>query len=98
MFGWTTSLTAVYPDAVELAMKMPIKLSRPGWVIRWLTNTEIPDRYPASLAKLLIRLGEGDYLPYMWHGAKPIIDQLLQTALDCETKKGLKEIIAKFGL
>ena len=98
MIEWTASLTAVFPEAVELAMKMPVTPMRRGMLIHWLTESDIPAKYPEPLAKLLIRLGEADYSYYMWHGAKSIIDQLLQTPLNEETERGLKEIIAKFGL
>ena len=67
-------------------------------LIHQLADSNIPTRYPESVAKLLIRLGEADNPYYMWHGAKSIIDQLLQTSLEEETRTGLKEIVAKFAL
>ena len=98
MIEWTASLTAVFPEAVNLAIKMPVPPMRRGMLIHWLTESDIPAKYPEPLGKLLIRLGEADCSYYMWHGAKPIIDQLLQTPLNQETERGLKEIVAKFGL
>ena len=98
MIEWTTSLPAVYPDAVELAIKMPTVPMRRGTLIYRLSDSDIPDEHPESLAKLLIRLGETDDPSFMWHRAKSIIDQLLQTPLNEHLEKGLKEIIAKFGL
>ena len=98
MIEWTVSLTAVYPEAVELAVKMPTVPMRRGMLIHQLNESDITARYPESVAKLLIRLGEADNPYHRWHGAKSIIDQLLQTSLEEETKAGLKEIIAKFAL
>ena len=98
MLEWTTSLTAAYPEAVELAIKMPTVPMRRGMLIHQLADSNIHTRYPESVAKLLIRLGEADNRYYMWHGAKSIIDQLLQTSLEEETRTGLKEIVAKFAL
>ncbi len=98
MLEWTNSLTAVYPEAVGLALNMLVVPMPPDHLLFGLTDSDIPSRYPCSLAKLLIRLGEADAEKFMWHGAKPIIDQLLQTPLDEETKTELKGIIAKFGL
>ena len=98
MIEWTVSLPAVYPEAVELAIKMPTVPMRRGMLIHRLTDSDILAKHPEPLAKLLIRLGEADDPYYVWHGAKTIIDQLLQTSLDEETKAGLKEIIAKFAL
>ena len=98
MLEWTTSLTAAYPEAVELAIKMPTVPMRRGMLIHQLADSNIHTRYPESVAKLLIRLGEADNPYHMWHGAKSIIDQLLQTSLEEETRTGLKEIVAKFAL
>ena len=98
MIEWTTNLTAVYPEAVELAVRMPTVPMVRGVLIHQLAESDIPARFPEAVGKLLIRLGQTDNPSYMWHGAKSIIDQLLQTSLEEETRRGLKEIIAKFAL
>ena len=98
MMGWTTSLTALYPEAVELAVNMPTVPMERGMLFDRLADSDIPGRFPESVAKLLIRLGEAEDPYYMWHGAKSIIDQLLQTSSEEETKRGLEEIIVKFAL
>ena len=98
MIEWTTNLTAVYPEAVELAVRMPTVPMVRGVLIHQLAESNIPARFPEAVGKLLIRLGETDNPSYMWHGAKSIIDQLLQTSLEEVTRRGLKEIIAKFAL
>ena len=98
MIYWTANLTAVYPEAVELAVRMPAVPMRVGTLIHRSTDSNIPAKHPGALAKLLIRLRETDAPNYMWYGTRSIMDQLLQTPLDEETNKGLKEIVAKFAL
>ena len=98
MIEWTSSLTAVFPDAVELAVRMPAVPIPGGILIPQLTRSDIPAKYPEPLAKLLIHLGEAHNSSNRWYGMKPIIDRLLQEPLNAETERGLKEFIAKFGL
>ncbi len=98
MIEWTTSLTAVYPEAVELAVRMPTVPMGRSMLTHQLADSNIHKRYPESVAKLLMRLGESDNPYYIWHGAKSIIDDLLETSLEEATVKGLKEIVAKFAL
>ena len=98
MIEWTTSLPAVYPKAVELAIRMPVPPMRPGMLIHRLADSDIPAKYPESVARLLIRLSEADDPHYTWHGARPIIEKLLQSPLDEDTKTGLQEILVKFNL
>ena len=58
----------------------------------------MPDKHPESVAILLIHLSKENSSTFMFHGAKEIIDRLLQSDLDEETETGLKEVAAKVGL
>ena len=98
MIEWTTSLTAVYPEAVELAIQMPAVSMRRSILVRQLRDSDIPVKHPESVAKLLIHTGKEDHSYFMWHGARLIIEQLLQSPLDEDTKTGLQEILVKFNL
>lgn len=98
MIEWTTSLPAVYPEAVELAMRMPVPPMRQSMLVHRLAESDIPAKHPESVAKLLVHLSEADDPHYMWHGARPVIEKLLPSPLDEGTKTGLQEILVKFNL
>ena len=98
MLDWTTLLSAVYPQAVDLAVQMgDIPLQR-GTIIYRIGKTELVNQHPEAVAKFLIHLGEADHKPWIWHGAKEICDELFQLDLDSETEMRLREMAAKIGL
>ena len=98
MIGWTTLLPAVYPEAVDLAVKMRAVPLQRGTAIYRIGNDDLVNQYPEAVAKLLIHLAKVDQKPWTWHRAKEIFDELLQSNLDNETKVSLSETIAKIGL
>ena len=97
MLGWTNHLTAIYPEAVDLAICMPIVPLERGFFIRELGDSDLPDKFPEAVAKLLIHVGKVDYQPWFWHGTKEIFDRLLQSKLDTATEVALKETMVKIG-
>ena len=98
MLDWTTLLTAVYPQAVDMAIKMRAVSLQRGIIVYQIEKAELASRYPEAVAKLLIHLGETNQEPWVWHGAKGICDELLQSPLDGETEVRLRETIARIGL
>ena len=98
MLDWTTLLSAVYPQAVDLAVQMRSVPLQRGTIIYRIEKAELVNEYPEAVAKLLIHLGEADQKPWVWHGAKEICDELLQSHLDSETEVRLRETVAKIGL
>ena len=98
MLNWTTLLPAVYSEAVELAVQKPAVPLQSGSIIRRVGRTDLVDRYPAAVAKLLIHLGKANHNPGIWYGADEIFHKLLQSDLDDKTKAGLTETIARIGL
>ena len=98
MLEWTALLPAVYPETVDLAVRMrPVPLQR-GMVIRLTRNTEMVQQHPEAVAKLLIYLGKANHQPWTWHEATEIFDELLQSNLDSEIEVSLRETVAKIGL
>ena len=98
MTEWTSQLTGVYSEAVELTIRMPaIRLRRP-FILHELNNSDLPQKHPEAVAKLLIHLNKGNNSIFMSYGTGEIIDKLLQYELDEETVTGLKEVAAKIGL
>lgn len=98
MFDWTTLLSAVYPQAVDVAVQMRAVPLQQGSIIYRIEKSELANQYPEAVAKFLIHLGEADQNPWVWHGAREIYDELLQSHLDSETEVRLREAIAKIGL
>lgn len=99
MLGWTTQLTAVYPAAVDLAVQMPFGYLRYIHLqIYKIRKTGLFAKYPESVAKLLISMSQTESEPGSWHGAKEVIDSLMQAKLKPETITGLKEAVARLGL
>ena len=98
MLDWTTLLPAVYPEAVDLAVRMrPVPLQRRPALYR-IGEADLINQHPQAVAKLLIHLGKADHRPWIWHRAREIFDELLKFSLESETEVSLRETITKIGL
>lgn len=98
MLGWLPYLGAVFPEAVELAVRMPKTPLQHSSVIYELRESELLRRHPEAAAQMLIFLGASGSPGYIWHGGRELIDKLLQTGLPSVLEAGLKELVAKLGL
>ena len=96
MFMWVFYLSDVFPDAVDLAVQMPPVL----WesIDFLLRDSDVLQRHPEALAKLLIHIGKGNKYQIWGDAKEKVIDPLLQSDIPEELKKGLTELIAKFDL
>ena len=97
MLEWTALLPAVYPEAVDLAVRMRVVPLRRGMVIRWTGTSGMVQQHPNAVARLLIHLGQADHKSWIWHEAAEIVDELLQSNLDSEIEVSLRETVAKIG-
>ena len=97
MLGWTNHLPAIYSEAVDLAVRMPIVPLERGFFIRELGKSDLSGKHPAATAELLVHLGKADYGPLTWYGMKETFDLLLQSNLDTATEIALTETKAKIG-
>ena len=98
MLDWTTLLSAVYPQAVDVAVQMRAVPLQRGTIIYRIGKTELVNQFPEAVAKFLIHLGEADQKPWIWHGAKEICDELFQSNLNSETEVRIRETVVKIGL
>ncbi len=98
MIQWLPSLTAVFSEAVELALGMPPVPSHHGMLIHDIKEKEIWKEHPEEVARLLIHLGNSGSPRYSWHRGRELIENLLGTDLSSERKRGLKELIVKLNL
>ena len=97
MFGWLPHLTAVFSEAVGLAIQMPSVPLRLGRITHELKKGNVVESHPEEVARLLIHLGKADSPPSGWHKGQELINELLQLALPSHLKQGLKELLTKLG-
>ena len=105
MLGWLPDLTAVFPEAVTLTIRMldPLpteaQMFGHGLINRLGRSDSLVQSHPKEVARLLIRLGKFNSPPHpFWSGGKELIDRLLKSDLSLELEQGLKALKAKLGL
>ena len=101
MLGWLPALTAVFPEAVALAVRMPQVPLQHGYglIDEFGKSDSLLGKHPRELAQLLIYLGRSDSPGYVWGDrGRQLIDRLLQSDLSNEMEQGLKELKVKKGL
>ena len=98
MLEWTALLPAVYPEAVDLAVRMPDVPLQRSMVIRWTGTSEMVQKQPNAVARLLIHLGKAGQQTWTWYHATAIVDELFQSNLASEIEMNLRETVAKIGL
>ena len=92
MLGWLPHLTAVFPEAVDLAVQMPpIPLQSYG-VVHELEEGDLWQSHPEGVAKLLVYWGECDLQEEAWFSGLPLIDKLLESDISPELKQKLEEL------
>ena len=92
MIGWLPRLTAVFPEAVDLAVQMPpIPLQNYG-VIHELEEGDLWQSHPEEVAKLLVYWGKCDLQEEAWFSGVQLIDKLLESNISLELKQELKEL------
>jgi hypothetical protein len=98
MLDWLPHLTAVFDEAVSLAVLMPRAALQHSSLIHDLRESELPQQHPHAVAKLLIYLGESGSERHIWYGAKELIERLLHADSEPEMHRKLRELEAKLGL
>ncbi len=97
MLGWLPYLRGVYPDAVDLAIRMePVSLKN-SLVAHQINTRDLWQQHTHATAKLLIHLGHSETPLWAWHGGKELVDKLLQTDLPQDLKTELDELVARLG-
>ena len=98
ILDWLPYFSGLFPEAVELAIRLPQTTLERGSVIDELSKGELWSKYPEATAKLLIHLGGFESPPWAWHGGKQLIKELLERDLATDIKTKLKELSARLGL
>jgi len=98
MLEWLPNLGTFFPEAVNIAIRMPHTFLHHCMVVFELGESDLVLRYPEAVAKLLIYLGQFDSPGLIWHQGGVLINKLLQSGLPSVLEQGLKELNAKIGL
>lgn len=98
MMEWLQRLTAVFPDAVELATRMPQVVFEHLSVGYDLKKSELPVRYPNAVSKLLIHLMQSESPHYVWYGVKEVIGKLRGEEVDPAIWQELERRSTALGL
>ncbi len=99
MLRWLPLLQGVFPEAVDVAIRVSTEDMRPEAghnMVFTLNESELPTAYPESVAELLIYLGTCEKYRN-WYKGKELIDRLLQRDLPGDLQTGLSELVARRG-
>ena len=98
MLNWLPHLSAVFPEAVDLAVQMtPTPFQHYGFLYL-LTKSDIPSKYPRAVASLLIYLESTRSHRHFWYKADELITGLLEKPLDSDLDHQLRELAARLDL
>ena len=92
MLGWLPHLTGVFPEAVDLAIRMPKTSLQSSHFIYKLDKSNLWQRYPEDVAKLSIYLGKCDLPGHIGSSVRKLIDSILHLDISPELKQELKEL------
>ena len=92
MLGWLPHLTAVFREAVDLAVQMPSIPLQNYRVIHKLKTGGLWQSHPEEVAKLLVHWGKCDLREDVWFSGVKLINKLLQLDISSELKQQLKEL------
>ncbi|WP_299164112.1 SIR2 family protein [Accumulibacter sp.] len=98
MLEWLPLLSAVFEDAVGLAVGMPQVKLRHCSVVPDLESGDLPTQYPAAVARLLIWLAATGSPSYLWHSGRRLTDTLLSAGLPADLEHKVRELVAELGL
>ena len=92
MIGWLPHLTAVFPEAVDLAIRMPKIPLKSSYFLYKLNEGDLWQRYPEVVAKLSIYLGKCDLPSHTGHLVRKLIDTILKLDISSGLKQELEEL------
>ena len=97
MLHWPAQLTAVFPEAVALAMRMGETTSEFGNLLYSLGKSNLSERFPSEIARFLLHLDNIGVQDHWW-GAKDLLKDLLESSISDDIKHNLRELMAKQGI
>ena len=98
MIGWLPALGSLFPEGVELALRMPSVPISTNHVIQDLLRGDHVRDSPEAVAKLLIHLGSHASPGPAWHGGPKLIAKLPGSdSLPDHLRNQLQELAARLG-
>ncbi len=99
MLEWSSCLQGnMFPEAVDLAVRMPKVPLQRGLLVSDINLSDLWQRYPEAVAKLLIHIGGCESPSYAWHGGKALVEKLVASDIPDDFKEKLEELRASLGL
>ena len=99
ILGWLPHFQSLFPDAVELAAKLPPQQLDHNHTMFRIKQGTLWETYPESVAALMVFLDRCTLAPYVWHfEGKELIDKLMEAGLTDDSKRSLLEISVRRGL
>ena len=92
MLDWLPRLTAIFPEAVNLAVQMPSIPLQNYHVIHELETGDLRQSHPEEVAKLLVHWGKCDLREDVWFSGMELINKILQSDISPELKQKLEEL------
>ena len=94
MLSWLPRLTAVFPEAVNLAVQMPSIPLQNYHVIHELETGDLWQSHPEEIAKLLVHWGKCDLRENVWFSGMELINKILPN-ISPKLKQQLEELKVK---
>ncbi len=98
MLEWLPHLSAVFEEAVGLAIRMRRLPLRHCSSVHDLQKSQLPTTYPEAVARLLIYLGQCESPGYIWHQGRELVDRLVLAGLPANVQQDLRKLLARLGL
>ena len=98
MAEWPMLLHGLFPEAVELAVKTPAVPGR-GWsALHTIHNSDLSERHPCRMARLLVHIGQGDDQPWTGLRIRDTVERLLDAELPAELECELRELLVRHNV
>ena len=98
MLSCLLDMNGLFPEAVELAIRIPPAELSQLYIIREINKSDLWRNYPEAVAKLLIYLGTCNLPPYEWYEGRELIEKLFESDISKELKVKLKELAARLAI
>lgn len=97
MIGWLPKIGNLFPEAVELVVRMDLTPLENSLVIYRLHDNELWSIYPEATAKLVIWMADSRSPSSSWHKGNELLTELLKRDLSEDLNERLREIPALLG-
>lgn len=99
MLDWLLDLGNLFPEAVDLAIKMqPPGPLEQNFIVGNINKSDFWESYSEPVAKLLVYLGDCGLPDYEWYEGKELVAKLLKLNIPQELKANLEDLIIKLRL